>query len=254
MKKKIIVIIVIFLVFLTFFSGCNEQDNSPDSKLAKITNVSFTYEYNAEYESLLLNITASIKNGQKCYYLCQDCIYFPSSITFPTGGFPMMPIKDEQYSGLITLNKNDTILWCTVVANGYQNDYDIYESIIEIGDVTYNDDTSFTIGEVSYSDTYELFDSNVIDFSVDISNNDNITGVRLLERYLTLFKNDLFRFDAIGGNYIFGENDTYSSLLDIQKNYEDCGFEYRESIYFKIVAIDENGNIAISPTNIYKIT
>jgi len=223
MNKHLIVFGIAVLLLIVGLSGCQE-DTKQDVSLVEITDLDIDSMYLSpgEYKT----VTVTVENCKRCYILKnlllnQGCNWYQ-----------MNQIDEHHYNASNIGALQNDIVWCVITAIGYSGEIEEEEFLVEVGQIERSNISSLTISNISHSK-----EDDSARVTADVTSNVTISNVSVATF-------------VVDSDAVSGDCSSIQPMFNItEKTFQPPSFAMGNGpgkIYFKIVAQDESGNIAIS--------
>jgi hypothetical protein len=246
-KRKYLIIIslviaIVLIGSLLYGVYLKMQEDGREDKV-KIINVS--HEPENPLPGQKITITAIAENSSECNIQWRS--YFTEG---RNGGWSMGSIGDGKYvyetsSGF----ENGTEVSYRVCAIGSDSTFAVSnEYTIQIGEVERSDITTLSISDVQHSPQNPTKDDMYLTFCADVTSNVTISNVELVSSYFTStsggsFGDKMMKKNGNTYEYLFLNN--MPGIYPIPKG---------AMVFYKVVAQDESGNTAVSPSFSFTIS
>jgi len=262
-KKAIISFILAIILLGVIFSGCFQEEKKEYGSVNILNLEINTGSDDLENWTIFEPIT-TVENCSSCWFTYEDLIDTRSWLDY---NLELMGPLENRWT--ITSGSGDgpwpfskDILWCHVVAKGFNNDFDIRDFIFDYLDDEKPLMSSISEHIVSYSSPFtlenlEIFPSHftnleepvtVVTIYANLSGiGENITNIKLYYRHL---KANLEGFGPTVWSNMSVNGSTYEGVLIVSKELYDTKYS---QAYYIILAHLESGDIFISPTYSYEL-
>lgn len=241
-KRWIIPVVIAVVVVVVFATIAAVFLMKSGPKSVKI--ISVTHEPQNPLPGENITVTVIVENSTGCNIRYSS--FFASGGAGGSQGKSTMfhvDVKTYEFEIGQFYFSNGTEVWYMVSATGYDGTLVISdEYTIQIGYVERSNITSLSISNISYTPQIPTTDDTTIIILADITSNTTLSEMEMA--HMT------FHPSGVGGTgsgtMMLESGNTYKCSINIMGF--DGGFPKGTKVFFKVVAQDDSGNTAVSPT------